>query len=421
MLRPRQLACAQLADDCHSRARAQAVGAGHDHGFCIGGGADTARGLNAGPFAHYAAHQGDVGNRGAAKKAGRGLYEIGPSGQTQLATEDLFFQTEQRSLQNHFENRAAGMGDFGDGGNVVLHRLPVPRFQRPDVHDHVQLLRAHADRFAGFKALHRGVIGAQRKTNGRGHLHRGAPQQRGRHAYPPRIYANCGKSEGTCLFAQADDLLLAGFRFEEGVVDAAGDRVPSARLQLWACKGLRHPDRIVLLFAAFLKDTNVGQITKAFSMVQTVADHKLVGNLKPDVIGLYLRYTARWLIQQSGDLQALWVINQQLLYQVGERQAGVENIFHQNDILTAQRSGHVLDELHLAGGVLLGSVAAHGDEIERGVQLDLPGQIAQKQASALQHADQHHRLSSEVPGDLLAHTGHGSGNFLALEKDLHWG
>src|SRR5262249_45353134 len=84
-----------------------------------------------------------------------------------------------------------------------------------------------------------------------------------------------------------------------------------------------------------------------------------------------------------------------------------------------QRSGYVLDELHLTGCNFLCAVAADGNEIESGVQVDLPRQVAQEQASPLQDSHQDHGLSGKILADLLPHSGHGSGNLLALEKDFH--
>jgi len=102
-----------------------------------------------------------------------------------------------------------------------------------------------------------------------------------------------------------------------------------------------------------------------------------------------------------------------------------QDVFHQNHVLVFQRRGHVLDELHFAGALLFGAIAAHGDEVKRGFQLDLPRQVAQEKARALEHAYQNHRLSGEIARDLLADARYALGNLFAIYEYFHiiwhWG
>src|SRR5215472_10432938 len=107
--------------------------------------------------------------------------------------------------------------------------------------------------------------------------------------------------------------------------------------------------------------------------------------------------------------------------QEGERQAGVENIFHQDDVPVAQGRSHVLDQLDFAGWMLFSSVTAHRNEIECRVQLDLPRQVAEEEACAFEHCHQHYGVACEIMGNLLAYAGDSRGDLLALNKNFHGG
>ncbi len=62
---------------------------------------------------------------------------------------------------------------------------------------------------------------------------------------------------------------------------------------------------------------------------------------------------------------------------------------------------------------LRAAVAGNGNEVEAAVQLDLAGQVGEKDGRALQHADQHDGFAGEVGGDLRAKFGNFGGNLVA--------
>src|SRR5262249_22324502 len=88
-----------------------------------------------------------------------------------------------------------------------------------------------------------------------------------------------------------------------------------------------------LLFRVFRKDANIGQVTIAFRVVQPIADHELVRDLKADVVGLHRHQTARRLVEQRRQLQGARLARLQELLEEGESKAGIEDVLHQDHVL----------------------------------------------------------------------------------------
>src|SRR5258708_3120766 len=196
----------QPASGLHAVAVGGAVGAGFHHGAGRGGGAYSARGLEFCPVPDYATQQRNIFHGGWAHKAGSGLDKVGLGGEREFAAQDFFFQRQDRRFQNHLHQSSAGVSNLTYGGNVILHRLPVTRFQHPDIHHHVELVRAGADSFSSFKAFDRRVVGAKRKAIHGGDSHGSAAQNCGTQVDPPWVHAHGGKAVISSLFTKMDNL-----------------------------------------------------------------------------------------------------------------------------------------------------------------------------------------------------------------------
>src|SRR5262249_13770526 len=103
---------------------------------------------------------------------------------------------------------------------------------------------------------------------------------------------------------------------------------------------------------------------------------EFVGNAKSNVVGLHRSHATRRLIQQGGDSHGSGLMLLQVFSKESESQTRIQDVFHQDHVLVAQRRGYVLNELNFAVGLLLRAVTTHGNEIEGGIQLDLPRQVA---------------------------------------------
>src|SRR6266700_1960334 len=124
-LASRELRRAQFANNRYARAYADAIGACINHRAGRGRGTNAARSFHARLIADHSAHEGNIFRRCGAKKTGGRFYKVGLCRQTELTAQDLFFQSEQRSLENHFQDGPTSVRYFGYGRNVILNAVPV--------------------------------------------------------------------------------------------------------------------------------------------------------------------------------------------------------------------------------------------------------------------------------------------------------
>src|SRR6266567_6321697 len=173
--------------------------------------------------------------------------------------------------------------------------------------------------------------------------------------------------------------------------DSTGKRSGLERTELIVCMiaaafpvpaSVGCPLRTVLLSRY---NANVGQVAVLLCVVQSVTHHEFIGDLEPDIVAFERKLASGWLVEQRRDLQRSRLVRQQQLLENRERQPCVENIFHHDHVLVFHGLVDVLGQLHFPSRVpsalkFLGragpvSVAGDADEIERGVQIDLPREI----------------------------------------------
>src|SRR5579871_2578232 len=177
--------------------------------------------------------------------------------------------------------------------------------------------------------------------------------------------------------------------------------------------------------------TDVGKVAVLFRVIEAVADHKFIGNLKSYVVALQRQLTARRFIEQGCDLQRAWLPGHQKLFQISHGQAGVENVFHEDDVLFLQRLIHILGQLYFTGRVPAGlefltrtgtiAVAGDSDEVKGRIEVDLPCEIRKKDRGPLQHANQIDGLSRVVFGNLRAQFRDAPGNVVPWNQHLQIG
>jgi hypothetical protein len=163
---------------------------------------------------------------------------------------------------------------------------------------------------------------------------------------------------------------------------------------------------------------NIGQVAVALGVVHSVPNNEEIGNGKAYVVCLNLLQAARRLVEQRGDAQGFGMLLKEKFAQVGEGEAGIENIFDQQNILALDRSIEVLDELDRAGGSLPFAIAGGSNKVEGGIGLNGSGEIGKKEGRALEHSDHHQLFTVHVSGNLSAHFGHTLGDLLAGIENL---
>ena len=105
--------------------------------------------------------------------------------------------------------------------------------------------------------------------------------------------------------------------------------------------------------------------------------------------------------------------------EVAEGEAGVEDVFDDDDVLALDGVVDVLDELDGAGGDAGAAVAGDGDEVEGVVDRDGAGDVGEEDGGAFEDADEDDGLAGVVGGDLLADGLDAVGDLLLGEEDLH--
>src|SRR4051794_35846106 len=113
---------AQLVDDLHRGAGADAVGSGSHHRGHVSSGADSSRSFYSRAIADNATHKSNVIGWGApAEPAGGSLDELSATQQRKLAGQDFFFDGEQAGFDDHFQQRPARVNDFGNAPDIQHH------------------------------------------------------------------------------------------------------------------------------------------------------------------------------------------------------------------------------------------------------------------------------------------------------------
>src|SRR5580698_1991000 len=102
---------------------------------------------------------------------------------------------------------------------------------------------------------------------------------------------------------------------------------------------------------------------------------------------------------------------------VRQSEPSIQNVLNQDDVFSSHRGIYVLDQPHFTTMLLTDSVTGDGNEVEAGVQLDLAGQVSEKDGRSLQNSDQHDSFTGEVDGNLCGHCGNLRGDLVASYED----
>ena len=133
----------------------------------------------------------------------------------------------------------------------------------------------------------------------------------------------------------------------------------------------------------FGEEADVVYAAVALGEVHAVADDELVGDLEAYVVGFDGDEAALGLVEAGGDLQRGGLVLEHQAAEVAEGEAGVEDVFDDDDVLALDGVVDVLDELDGAGGDAGAAVAGDGDEVEGVVDLMARARSARKMAAPL--------------------------------------
>ena len=167
------------------------------------------------------------------------------------------------------------------------------------------------------------------------------------------------------------------------------------------------------------EDADVFDTAVAFGVVHAIADDELVGDFEGYVVGFDGNEAALGLVEAGCDFERCRLVLEHEAAQIAQREAGVEDVFDDDDVLALDGVVDVLDELDGAGGDAGAAVAGDGDEVECVVDLNGAGEVGEEDGRAFEDADEDDGLAGVVGGDLCADLAGAIGDLLFGEENLH--
>ena len=175
----------------------------------------------------------------------------------------------------------------------------------------------------------------------------------------------------------------------------------------------------VLCLGGVFDSGDEGEVSVAAGGVEAVAYYEVVGDDEAAVVDLYFFFDARLgFIEEGGELDGAGAAGAEDLEEAGECMAGVDNVFDDDHVLAADRIAEVFEDLDIAGGLCAVFIARDGHEIDRESQVDGPDKVGEKDARALQNADQHEIAILEFGGDLGAELFDAVSDLIFVDEDL---
>ena len=147
-----------------------------------------------------------------------------------------------------------------------------------------------------------------------------------------------------------------------------------------------------LFIALRLQNANVGEIAVVICVIEAVADDEFVGDLEAAHVGLVALRVPRRLVEEGDGRDGRGIARAEELAQVLHREAGVDDVFDDDDVAAGDVVVEVLDETDDAGGLGRRAVAGDGDEIHVDRAVHAAAQINVEKRRALEHAHQHGAL-----------------------------
>ena len=167
------------------------------------------------------------------------------------------------------------------------------------------------------------------------------------------------------------------------------------------------------------EDADVVDASVALGVVHAVADDELVGDLEGYVVGFDGDEAALGFVEAGGDLERRGFVLEHEAAEIAEGEAGVEDVFDDDDVLAFDGVVDVLDELDGSGGDSGAAVAGDGDEVEGVVDADGAGEVGEEDGGAFEDADEDDGFAGVIGGDFCADLTGAVGDLLFGEENFH--
>src|ERR1041384_63717 len=90
--------------------------------------------------------------------------------------------------------------------------------------------------------------------------------------------------------------------------------------------------RLVPALLRILHHANVRQVAVALGEIQSVANNKLIGNLKPEIVDWNFFLTTLKFVEQCCQLHARRASRFQIGQQIVQRESGIDDVFNYEDV-----------------------------------------------------------------------------------------
>lgn len=133
-----------------------------------------------------------------------------------------------------------------------------------------------------------------------------------------------------------------------------------------------------------VEDADEREFTVFFSEIESVAHDKKVRYDEPGIVGLAWHGPGGWFVEKGADPEESRPEFQQLLPDGRKGQAGVENVFDQQDLRSVDVN--VMGDHHVAGGGPVFSIARRPQELDPAGKGEASYQVGRKHERAFQDA-----------------------------------
>jgi phosphatidylglycerol:prolipoprotein diacylglycerol transferase len=173
------------------------------------------------------------------------------------------------------------------------------------------------------------------------------------------------------------------------------------------------------------EEADVVDTSVALGVVHAVADDELVGDLEGYVVGFDGDEATFRLVEAGSNLEGGWLVLEHEAAQVREGEAGVKDVFDDDDVLSLDGVVDVLDEFDGTRGDTGAAVAGDGDKVKGVVDGDGAGEVGKEDGCAFEDPDEDDwlavGLAGVVGGNLGADLTSALGNLLFRVEDFHGG
>ena len=106
-----------------------------------------------------------------------------------------------------------------------------------------------------------------------------------------------------------------------------------------------------------IQNAEIRQIAIVLREIETVADNEFVGNVEAAIVNFNVDFTARRLVEERADFDAVRLFVHEVINKVAHGRAGVDNVLNEQNVASFGVVIEIFEDVDLAGGVRIRVVA----------------------------------------------------------------